>query len=205
MTTKFGSRAQVGWGFWLQWVVANTVGIGLAVKGIDGVARPTVDASVSNPALRRVLMVFSIAVIAVVLGGVQWLVLRRRIGQSAWWGIATAITFWVGASVVEVAYFAGVSLTAGFVVDFLLSGPVCGILQWQILKRQVTQAGWWALTLPLSWVVGFAVYAAVGFAVNLTVASPAFGATFGATTGAALVWLLRRPAPAPARVMLAAG
>jgi hypothetical protein len=193
-------RTRLGWGFWLQWVVANTVGIGLAVTGIDGVARPIVDASVSNPALRRVLVVFSIAVIAVVLGGAQWLVLHRRIGQSAWWGIATAITFWVGASVVEVAYFAGVSLTAGFLVDFLLSGPVCGIFQWQ-----VAQAGWWALTLPLSWVVGFAVYAAVSFAVNLTVASPAFGATFGATTGAALVWLLRQPAPVPARVMLAAG
>src|SRR5258708_7018800 len=82
-------------------------------------------------------------------------------------------------------------------------GPVCGILQWQILKRQVAQAGWWALTLPLSWVVGFAVYAAVGFAVNLTLASPALGATFGATTGGALVWLLRRAAPAPARALVA--
>ena len=119
-------RTRLGWGFWLQWVVANTVGIGLAVKGIDGVARPMVDASVSNPALRRVLMAFSIAVIAVVLGSAQWLVLRRRSGQSAWWGIATAITFWVGASVVEVAYFAGVSLTAGFIVDFLLSGLCAG-------------------------------------------------------------------------------
>jgi hypothetical protein len=77
---------------------------------------------------------------------------------------------------------------------------VCGILQCQILKRQVAQAGWWAVTLPISWLVGFAVYAAV----NVAVASPALGATFGATTGAVLVWLLHQPAPVPLRATLVA-
>jgi len=181
------------------------VAIGLAVVGIDGVARPIVDASVSSAVLRRMLVVLSIAVIGALLGGAQWLSLRGYIGRRTWWGMVTAITFWVGASVVEVAYFAGFGLAVGFGVDFLLTGPVCGILQWRVLQRQVAQAGWWAVALPIGWLVGFAVYTVVGLAVNLEVASPALGATFGATTGAALVWLLRQPAPKPAGARLGAG
>jgi hypothetical protein len=113
------------------------------------------------------------------------------------------ITFWAGASVVEVAYFAGLGLLVGFGVDFLLTGPICGILQWQMLRRQVAPAAWWAVALSFGWLVGFAVYTAVGLAVNLAVGSPALGATFGVTTGAALVWLVRQPAPQPARARLA--
>jgi hypothetical protein len=36
--TMNAKRTQLGWGFWLQWMPANTVDIGLAVVGIDRVA-----------------------------------------------------------------------------------------------------------------------------------------------------------------------
>jgi hypothetical protein len=89
VTMQIGSHARVGWGLWLRWVGANTVAIGLAVVGIDGVARPIVDASVSSLVLRRVLVVLSIAMIGALLGGAQWLSLRGYLGRRAWWGMVT--------------------------------------------------------------------------------------------------------------------
>ena len=64
-------------------------------------------------------------------------------------------------------------------------------MQWLILRRQISRAGWWVLASTAAWGVGMAVCTGAGqfglvsfitFIVGLVVA--------GAITGIALVWLL---------------
>ena len=76
-----------------------------------------------------------------------------------------------------------------------------GITQWIILRRQVSRAGWWVLTIPVGWAVGLVVLGvikeAVGLTVDLTVGLTVTfavgGAVIGAITGAVLVRLVRQP------------
>ena len=134
------------------------------------------------------------------LGGVVMTkVNEKHVGWGFWlWRVlASTIGFPVGAA-------------AAFIVSFNLpgavGGAVVGILQWLVLRQQLSRTGWWVLASTVGFPVGAAVYVAVFQAVNLALGgdlSAAFieramgfavaGAVVGAITGTALVWLLRQP------------
>ncbi|BAY20514.1 serine/threonine kinase [Calothrix sp. NIES-2100] len=138
---------QVGWRFYFLWVLANIGGyvggfvLALGVYSIVGY-----------------LLAFSFW--ALLVGILQWLVLRRQISLSFWWVMVTTLAF-------PLTYlFTGANSFAAFVN---LHGLVVGIGQWFLLRRLVNKAGWW--------VVVNALFAGLG----------------GITSGAVLVWLLRQP------------
>jgi hypothetical protein len=214
MTVETGvrlqTRARIGWGFWLRWVLFLAAFTLLTTLGSDEVERPLVKRAVGDPALREGLMVIGLAACMAALAIAQGLVLRRHLDGAGLWGLAVGITVWVGSSLTElIAYFNIDLLLVGFAVDFLLGGRVCGILQRLILRRQVERAGWWVLAWTLRWLVLSAVAVPVAFAArvivggkfdsfaNLTIGYAVGGAAFGAATGAVLLWLLRQSAPAP--------
>jgi hypothetical protein len=164
----------VGWGFWLQWLLASTVG------GIVGNSIAT--SSAKNWAAAGALF-------GVGIGTLQWLVLRRRIPQAAWWIPATTAGGALGLAV-------GTDLsTKGVFVCGPFSGGVwvgvsTGILQWFVLAGRVSRSGWWVLATILAWGIGWN----VGFTIAPETAAGA-GLTFavmGAVTGLSLVWLLSR-------------
>ena len=70
-----------------------------------------------------------------------------------------------------------------------------GALQWLILRRQLSRAGWWVLANVGGWVVAVAVVMSLAgvFAVFWAVAGAVAMAAQGAITGRTLVWLLRQP------------
>jgi hypothetical protein len=154
---------QVGWGFWLQWVIFMAVFISLSYTGIDIVERPIVTRLVSDPWVREGFMVLGLGLLGGLVGVGQWLLLRRYLDHASQWGLAIAATYWLGASLAEIASFTGIGLIPSFAASFVLLGPVCGILQWSILRSQVDRAGWWVLAQTMSWLVLFAVTAFVGY------------------------------------------
>ena len=93
------------------------------------------------------------------------------------------------------------------VVSGAVGGAAIGILQWLVLRRQVSGAGWWVLASTMGWAVGsglgllvfrtvaLAVSSDAAFIVALSVGAAVDGAAMGAITGFALVKLLRQPAP----------
>jgi hypothetical protein len=61
-------------------------------------------------------------------------------------------------------------------------GTLVGTMQWVVLRRHVSRAGWWVLTSALGSGLSFALNQVVGQLVGVAV------------TGAVLVWVLRLPA-----------
>ena len=82
-----------------------------------------------------------------------------------------------------------------------LGGALAGILQWLILRRQVSQAGWWVLASTLG-CAATPVLPLVPVFFGGPRGGPfytfwvffGYGPVAGALTGIALLWLLRQPA-----------
>jgi hypothetical protein len=203
MATLALERPRVGWSFWLQWVTLMSLFLCLSYSGVDLVLRPIVARTVPDPWVREATIAVGLAILGTAVGFTQWLLLRQHLRSARTWGLSIAATFWVGASLTELASFAGVALLPSFVLSFLLLGPVCGLLQWLSMRHQVARAGWWIVAQTLSWPMLFALSAVVAYGASavfgggvddyLPVSYAIGGAALGATTGAVLVWLLRAP------------
>jgi hypothetical protein len=90
-----------------------------------------------------------------VLGLLQYLLLRRRVPRAGWW-IAVTILGWtmplnLGALIpAEVIRAPAPALAAA------LLGGLVALPQWWLLRRWVPQAGWWLVANCLGWsLVGF--------------------------------------------------
>jgi MFS family permease len=198
-------RAQVGWGFWLWWVLASTVGgiVGLAVGiFVWGTLSPIFDFYYGLSVVSEALM-FAVggAVCGGLLGIIQRRVLQRQTSQFSWW---------VEASTVGGAVSGAVGGAVALVVDEAqilamvpaVGGALVGIAQWLVLRRQVDQAGYWVLASTVGWAMGGAVALVLGgmrgwdlilVILLLPVGGMVATAWYGAITGGVLVWLLRQP------------
>jgi len=188
-------RSQVGWGFWLQWVLASTVGM------FVGFFMGFLSAALTYDVLgdRIAFSLFGI-VLGIGVGVLQWLVLRRRVSGAVWWVLASA----AGGLGILQAGFEGLSysLSFGALLSFTgivaLGGAVTGTLQWLVLRGQFSRAGWWVLASTVGWGLGGSVLGAFPWGVGDTDARVALvvtAAVLGAVTGGVLVWLLRQPIP----------
>jgi hypothetical protein len=203
-------RTPVGWGTWLGWAVASSIGltIGLAVylplavglgDELEVVTRTLVSAAAG-------------AGLGASLGVAQWLLLRRRASDQGRWVLASVVGGTVGgAGALVVADILSAVVGADFITNLVLGGTFLGaslgIAQWLLLRRLFVQAGWWvvgstvglSLGLGLGRVAGAALHDAfLGASETLArvLAAAIFGtltvAVYGAITGGVLVWLQRR-------------
>jgi len=190
-------RSQVGWGFGIMWVLASTVGMFVGFN--MGFFLAAFTHLVLGLGDRLAFSFFGIA-LGIGVGVLQWLVLRRRVYRVGWWVLASA----AGGYGILQAGFEGLSesLSFGALLSFTgvvaLGGAVTGLLQWLVLRGQVSRAGWWVLASTVGWGLVGAVLGAFPWGVGDTdalVALVVTGAVLGAVTGGALVWLLRQPVP----------
>jgi len=146
-------RARVGWGFWLWWVLASTVGFAVAFAVFEAVPE-------------AVGFAVRMAVGGASVGIAQWLVLRQQVSRAGWWVLASSVGLGVGLLVVFGVSPRGfvVAEAVAFAVRGVVGGAVGGIAQWLVLRRQVSRAGWWVLAS----IVGFAVTLAVAGTVGGT-------------------------------------
>jgi hypothetical protein len=170
--------------FWLRWLptfVGFIAGgaLGTAVGGrLDSVPAALVGGALSGA----------------VIGGGQWLVLRRLLPGAAWWIAATAVGQAVGLAVGAPLVGYGTE-PRDLAVQGAIAGLAIGVLQALVLRRGGANGRWWALAMPPLWAMGWLVTWAGGIHVDEQFFNfGAYGAiAFTILGGFLLVWLLRVP------------
>jgi hypothetical protein len=95
MATLALQRPQVGWSFWLQWMIVMTVFASLSYTVIDTLVRPIAERSVRDPWVQEATIVLGLAVLEAAFGITQSLLLRRHLHRASTWRLASATTFWL--------------------------------------------------------------------------------------------------------------
>jgi hypothetical protein len=147
--------SQAGWGFWLGWVVASSVGwIVGAILGF-GLGLIIIGDDYGINVLRIIIGYFLVgATLGFGVSIMQWLVLRRRVSRAGWWVLASTAGF-----AVAVGGEGGLQLGSSVerVAVLALGGAVTGILQWLVLRGKVSRACWWVLASTVGWALSIAV------------------------------------------------
>lgn len=194
------NQKDVGWGFWLRWVLANAIGFGVGAFLAISVSYTLFPRNTFD-----VVIGVSFGILFGAVGGLaQWLAMRRWITGINLWVPASALSFVIATGIV-----AGIGQqVASNALAFLFAtifGVTSGLMQWLILRRQGVSLGWWLAATILGSLLGIA----FGIpAINAMRAGSygiatlfGFGAAFGTglsvTTGGALDWLLRHPKAGP--------
>ena len=160
-------RRRAQWLLWWRWVGASAAGelVGLALAAL---IVSTAIGNVSNGANLLLLATGALAGIVngAMVGGLQWLALRRTVQQlSGWrWTLATALgsalPWGLGISMrssLRLAQGNDEAVLGALLLVGLLTGVVLGSMQWLVLRRLLHQAGWWMPASILAWLQGLVV------------------------------------------------
>jgi DNA-directed RNA polymerase subunit RPC12/RpoP len=186
----------VGWGLWLQWVLANTVTcfVGLVLINFIG-----------SYYVNNTTALFGILWGSMLLGSMQWLVLRRLF-SCKWWVLLTALGILIGVVLGNLVIFYRIDFSLFiFVIEWgslmnalfgILWGTSLGLMQWLGMRRQISHSSWWIVANAVGGVVFFSIrlfpggFDSAGLLVNLVLGF----ASLVMITGGVLVWLMRQPA-----------
>ena len=174
-----------GWRLWFLWTITGSFVWGWSMDPASfGEARPF-EIVRFLPAIH--LPVFtSIAVGGAVMGVFQWLMLRRYIGGSIRWVLASFVGVLLAAF--TVGGIGSFNLDLGWMMGAVSFGFTTGLAQWWVLRRQVPRAGWWVPVCTFGWWITIPIGDLNG---------PPGWAIYAAITGTVLVWLLRQDRSAP--------
>ena len=169
-----------GWRLWFLWTLVGALVWGWSMDPSSfGKPRPIVILQ-SLPKI-NIPEFGSVAAGGAAVAVFQWLMLRRYIGGSIRWLLASLLGLFLAAVVVgNVREF---DADLGLILGVALYGLLVGILQWLVLRKQVPLAGLWVPASALSWILAIPAGDFNG---------PPGWAIFGAITGTVLVWLLRK-------------
>ena len=175
-------RPQVGWGFWLRWVLASAIGFGISFIGAWGVLFLVLGyaARVGGFLVGAGAVVLAAVTVGASVGIAQWLALRRHLSRAGLWLLGSVVGMTMGLSlsvwlavVLQRGGRAGMSsaLTlvgvAGNFQDYVISGGMwwavvgvvagasVGIAQWLTLRNQLSWASLWPLGSVLGMAIGF--------------------------------------------------
>lgn len=181
------AQRRPGWRVWFLWLLATAVGWGWGVYwGWYANDEPkTLEAAPVD----IVAGYLGVVTGTVLVGVLQWLVLRRHVARAFRWVVVS-----LGAVAVVGIVIFGVGLVdqdLGWLSGVSLFGTVVGLLQWAVLREHIQRAGWWVVASTVGWVAGMPLGDLGG--------PPGLGAAYGAITATVLVWLLRQRQPAAVR------
>ncbi len=182
-----------GLALFTRWVLANGVGIGIALS------LGWILSGVTLPFLNRIIIWTTIGAI---IGAIQYWSLKQHLASSGWFW-ATTMGWGVGGSI------------AGYIdIDWAIMGAFVGLAQTFILRNYIYQAGWWILaTATALLTAGFIAGSVIlledlfTFKSNTILITPHInellgwsisgfvgGLVYGLITGAWLIWLLQTKA-----------
>jgi len=92
----------------------------------------------------------------IAIGAAQWLALRDRLPDAAWWIPATAIAHAIGLAVGSALVGYQTSM-AQLAIQGAVTGLALGIAQGLVLRRSVPGWPWWTLAMPFLWALGWVV------------------------------------------------
>ena len=127
-------------------------------------------------------------VMGICLGIAQWPFVAGRLSAS-WRWIAASVLGWgagflVGADLSSLFGLEGVLFG---LVTGMVTGAFLGALQWMLLRRVASQAGWWIPANILAWGTALVYYRPSAWLGLL------MGALAGIVTAIVLLWLFHRP------------
>jgi hypothetical protein len=187
---------------WLRWTILTTLGLAgglVAALLAGGPVEAVVGMMLAMPVVT--------GIVGLVLGGTQWLELRRRVRPAGWWVLASTIGLSVGllGGVVLVEQI-GNAVTGGqvnirsmsmvwrvvsFAVVGVVSGAGLGLMQWLAFRRFGLPGAGWVGTSTLAMGTGLVAGAIladlltpgfatpIGFVLFLLVAGTILGAVSG--------------------------
>lgn len=211
---KFLAVKRAQWIFLGRWLLANA--LGGALYWVVGLTIGHVACTIMDP--QSSLSSFSVGCAALVvamagltLGTTQSFVVEARIARRGWWVLASGLAWpvaWLmfamvaeGIGVITWTRNAATGSTLTGFASEAMGGALLGIMQWCVLRRKYSRAGWWVLATALGWALGGPVGQAVfrglnapsvslsGALVYLGIGGVAFGLVNGAVTGVVLVGL----------------
>src|SRR6185436_12561541 len=176
MTTE---RENAGHWLAIQWLLANAAGVAAGFASAKALGQ------------------FSFVCAAIIPSVLQWLLLRGKVTGMDWWPVMSSVGltagFFLGMLPMNMAGVDGPQVAPLFALGFALMGAVPGTLQWLLLRRRVSGAGWWVMASSIGMVGCGMTFIRLtrGAYVNVIWGGAAGGTVYGAVTGVVLNWLLR--------------
>ena len=177
----------IGWKFWVQWVLANWFGW-LVGMGLSWLVSMVVSPLSAGP-LRIIGWGVAGALVGSVMGISQYILLRSRPSLPLSWRASTWLYATILAWIFNLALISGFGLREqiGFALTGAIFGISIGISQWFVLQGDYNRAEWWAPVNTLGWMAGMGALDLLNQAVGFILV----GAISGAITGIALLLLLQ--------------
>lgn len=194
---------RTSWHLWLDWLLANAVGLLLCFEAVNYVYPTVADLVtelVGSFIGEPVGVVLGWSVGGAAIGTAQWIVLRKRGKYSSLWVLSNI----VGWTLVNFVLWN--VLEPGFILLAVI-GLAVGAAQWLILRKRVHHSGWWVLSSAIGlgigglignaamFIMGSLVGRALGVNMVKYLSTLVFGAANGAVTGPVLIALLEHPIP----------
>ena len=166
---------------WFQWILATVIALTLGRLGL-GVADMDMPPAVE------------VGIYGVLLGVLQWLVLRRVVEWASWWVLASVLggvlAGGIGGAIPLPPEW---SKAVNWTVQGGMLGVVLGVVQWPVLFLHIARSGLWIPASTVAYAVGYGVAAAVPREWGVGAHWAVYGAVAGAGMGFVLDWLLQRP------------
>ncbi|MGH9363272.1 MAG: hypothetical protein ACRD2T_15280 [Thermoanaerobaculia bacterium] len=182
---------------WLRWTVLTTVGLAaglVAALAAGGPVEAVVGMLLAMPVVT--------GIVGLVLGGTQWLELRRRVRPAGRWIAASAVGLSIGLlGGVAIVEQIGRAVTGGqvslrtmgsgwviasFAVVGVVSGLLLGLMQWLAFRRFGLPGAFWVATSTLAMSAALFAGALVAETVTRGVMTPGGFALFALLAGAIL-------------------
>src|SRR3990172_6901275 len=133
---------QANWILVLWWFVANVISFGLVGGAFHNFELlPPSIAGLGRFELWPALFgaVFG-AVPSILIGWLQWFILRRPLPVSSWWILTVSAGVGLNHFVSD-----GFPNARDPIIGLLAGCAVIGVLQWLVLRKQVSSFAWWIL------------------------------------------------------------
>lgn len=154
--------------FWLEWVIGNALGSGFGLSmafavilvlyvfgfAMSQVEHHTIVRAVSLPIASSIIF----AIYGFFLGLGQWAILNSKTPTSRSWFWLSSLSWMLSGHILNWSISTGAYPEGSVIATAIvggLSGFVVGFLQWLVLRKMATSAGWWFGINILGYAIGY--------------------------------------------------